>query len=405
MDMQATGSNIIHDSSMGGELLSPSGQNLDVVLFVAKEGLSSTYCNIYEGVMLYSEWVASFGVEQNSDVIDEQYKNQRDVDEPRVGRMEKYFTRADTSLPSITIFITSLDLIESFQVGNRSMVRARIHHDVGRLVSDGQGRTECINRLLPNRPDLSDHTIAFKLLVTNTQTIWEARHVIRQHFSDFNSTSSKPNPSISLLFDQSKPFGQLMAGLLSTKIAANDNRPLVELVAIHGKIRKGKLWTYMQFFTLVKSFFGATGKMLNESLDTPELATTLKHQAIDFLVHALNALPLHILHEDSWKENHQNALFTKALFAKGLGKTAKSLLDDHLTRVLRGQIEDDAPIDWTPLEGLISMPILDMSDPLWLKMNVCHKDGKGKVKIIKDTDEVIARVICHRLDIKPSLEI
>lgn len=390
---------------------SPSGQPLELIMFLGKEGISSKSI-VLEGVMTYREWADGFTAEANSDKIEEKYKSQRDVDEKRVNGLDNYFdTRFDTSLPGITIFVTDLEIIEEFEIGNRKMVRAILRPEVGRAISDGQGRTENNRRMMEKSDKFSSYTIAFKMIVTKTTSIWEARHFIQQHFADLNGTSSKPNTSISMRFDRSKPTGRLFSDLIDNTYIDRADCYVADLLGLQGKVKKkGKLWTYAQFVDCILTFFGVTKNDLNKALSNgPDLEEVFFHKAQEFVQKLFNALPLEILFQDDWKAHHDGLLFNKAIFANAIGKVAKSIVDEHLMLSL-DESEESMQIDWARLSKIESLPIHTTDDVLWLKSKISYESkvrGNRVVKINKDTEvkSTLGRLVCSKLRVSPCMEL
>ncbi|MEZ8238701.1 MULTISPECIES: DGQHR domain-containing protein [Vibrio] len=387
-------------------LVSPIGEDLELILFKAKEGISKK-SDVYEGIMLYQEWSEHFGVEANSDELDEKFKSQRDVDSKRVKGLTEYFnSRKDTSLPGVNIFICDLDVIEEFSVGNRQMVRAVIPADTSRIVSDGQGRTENNRLLMQNsKAEFGDFTIGFKLIVTHTNSIWESRQFVRQHFSDFNGTSSKPSSSTSLLFDLSTPLGRIMNDLLEIHIEKM-NCDVADLISLHGKTKKqSKLWTFAQFYDFILAFFGYSKKDLNTLLvSKPSLETSLTSTARDLISYLFNTLPLELLGNEGWKERSDKLVFNKAIFAYAVAKLAKSVFENHIEEGKSG------PVDYTVLDKLNSLPLETLDDKLWLTKGISYEStlrSKRVVKINKDSAVKmnLGRLLCSKLRVPQTLDL
>ena len=93
-------------------------------------------------------------------------------------------------------------------------------------------------------------------------------------------------------------------------------------------------------------------------------------------------------------QDHEKAMFTRAIFANALGYVGRSLMDEMLL---------DNSITWERI-NLKGIPIEDKSDSFWLEANVTMKD-KGTIKIIKSTDTRIGSLICRKLRIYPCPEL
>ncbi|ELP5729236.1 DGQHR domain-containing protein [Vibrio vulnificus] len=386
------------------DMPAPNGLDLPLVMHLGKEGLSeSTPCDIYETVLTYSELTQHFDIEQNSDEMNEYDKCQRDVDKARVKGVTHYFhTRADTILPAICIFVTQLDDITQYHVAGKPIVSALLKADRGRFISDGQGRTATLKQLLQDaeKAHLSSHTIAAKIIVTNTPTLAQAATTIRQVFSDFNGNVKTPSSSISLFFDSSKPFSNLIRTLVNEIHLQSINKPLRDLIAANGAVKEGQLWTYKQFADFVCRYLDSTIAEMNKTLTTPEALDLVKEQLIALVANTIDKLPLNTLTTEQWKTYHQKALFTKALFANGLAYTARCLAEEAMIA--------EESINWAKMHNIAKAPIDDMAHAEWLKFNVTYKDetsNKQTIKIMKGCDKRIARVLCAQMKIMPSLDI
>lgn len=387
------------------DMPAPNGLDLPLVMHLGKEGLSeSSPCDIYETVLTYGELTQHFDIEQNSDEMNEYDKCQRDVDKARVKGVTHYFqTRVDTILPAICIFVTQLDEVTQHHVAGKPIVSALLKADKGRFISDGQGRTATLKQLLQDaeKAHLSSHTIAAKIIVTNTSTLAQAATTIRQVFSDFNGNVKTPSSSISLFFDSSKPFSNLVRTLVNETQLQSVGKPLRDLIAANGAVKDGQLWTYKQFADFVCRYLNSTVSEMNRTLTTPEALELVKEQLIALVANTIDKLPLDALTTtEQWKAYHQQALFTKALFANGLAYTARCLAEEAMIA--------EEPIDWTKLHDVANAPIDDMTHAEWLKFNVTYKDETAKkqtIKIMKGCDKRIARVLCARMKIMPSLDI
>ena len=68
--------------------------------------------------------------------------------------------------------------------------------------------------------EFEDHTISFKLIVTQTESLSTPKvvQIIRQLSADFHVKLTKPNSSISKHFDNSTVFSRLMNDCLELQV-------------------------------------------------------------------------------------------------------------------------------------------------------------------------------------------
>lgn len=392
------------------DMVSPCNQDLRLVMLQAKEGLSeSTQCDIYETTLFYEELAQHFELEKNSDQVNEYDKCQRDVDGARIKGVTGYFQdREDTTLPSICVFVNSLEKVEQHTIANKLVVEATLSRSAFRFICDGQGRTGTIKSLLqnPKYEALKSHTIAAKVIVTNTTTLSEASARLRQVFSDYNGKTKTPSTSISLYFDSSKPFSNLLREIVTNTYLPSINRPLSAIIAANGTVKPGQLWTYKQFSSYITQYLNATESEMNKVIATSDIMVKTKAQLEIFILNTIDRLPIaELINSSSQVSYHAKALYTKALFANGLAHVARSLVEQALANM------DDSVstpvIDWSKLDQLTSLPITNMADKLWLTYGVCYKEETGKqtVKIMKGCDKIIARVLCNSLSIMPNRDL
>lgn len=178
--------------------------------------------------------------------------------------------------------------------------------------------------------------------------------------------------------------------------------PLYQLLAKQGKVGKGQLWTYKQFSAFFCTLFGKTEGDLNKALADEDAYNDAVSVGRQLVKRVLQRLPLHLLSSKDWRHVHADSLFTKALFSKGLALTAKCLIAESLES--DSSQTEPSPVDWSKLDALTTMPITDVTDPLWLK-NGIMEDMDGTLRIVKRCENRIARVLCFKLRITPSLEI
>lgn len=374
--------------------------DLEVLLFPSQEGVSeNTSCDVYYGEIGLVDLDLNFDVEQNSDKMDERYKLQRDVDAPRIKGMTNYLkNRSDYTFPTLSIFVTSLDQVTEHNLCGKTVVSATLSRSTERLLADGQGRLSSIKSMLPELPQLHRHGIGFKLYVTNTKSIYDAETVIKQVFSDINANTKKPSTSLFLYFDSSEPFPRLLNEIIDTDFPIGGDGEVISLSQIlskQGTLKKGQLWLYRQFSAFFCLLFGVSESELNKQLSDEDVYAAQVEVGRTLVVNVLKNLPIEILWRDDWKAASKQALFTKALFARGLG---------HLCQCLIAESARTGKLDWDKLNRLSELPISDISDDFWFASGVTEEHLNSR-RIVRGCDKRIARVLCYELDIKPTLNI
>lgn len=375
-----------------------SETDIDLLLFPSRNGLSDTHgFDVYYGELSLNVLNANFDVEDNSDLLDESKKMQRDVDKGRVKGLTTYLTdRPDYALPPLIFFVNELSNVKTHTFKSGKMVEATLESHSHRFIVDGQGRTYTVKQMLDKLEYLRDHGIGFMMVVTHTVSIYDAETQIKQLFSDINGKTKKPSSSLSLYFDSSKPFSRLLNEVIDAEIIVGEELvTLSSILSKQGTAAKGKLWTYKQFAQFFCTLFNETEANLNKSLENQETYDKFVSIGKKFTVTILNSLPLENLSTENWRTYQASALFTKALFAKGLALVGLSLIEEAT---------QTGAMDWSKLKGLNTLPIEALNDELWIKNKVCSNDD-DKIKIIRGCESKIARVLCHKLFIMPSMEV
>lgn len=386
-------------------LTSPSNSALTLPLFISNEGISHHYDNIdvYEGIISIGELCDQIAIETNSDLLDETEKMQRDVLVSRVNAICDYLKRKNTVFPGITVFVNRLDKLETHNISGRKIAVSRIKAGYDRFCGDGQGRISaflkhksqlealCLEGVDGAQDELDlllNQTLNMKLVVTNTTSIAEVSHIVRQCFADYHLKLKRPSTSLSLYFDAADPTSCFIRSLLDD--CTLYNRPLLHYIALNGKIKHQQIWTLIQFKTLIITMTGKTNSEFGKHISD----TNAYNQWLDIFKKVLGAylanLPMDKLVNSSQSEfrvNHNQALFTKALFAKALGYLGLSVLDNAIK---------NGHLDLTPLKQLNDLELLDLGNPYW-EQNKIVEAGK----IIPKTDKRIASLLCRELQIYP----
>jgi len=383
-------------------MTAPSGKDLQLTLFCATEGLSNAHENIevFEGLITVGEICDSIQLENDSDYLCEQQKMQRDIAASRVNGIVNYLEeREDTVFPGITVFVSKLDITQEVTVGTRQMVIANIAQDYDRLCSDGQGRTSSFlilkDKLVKSGDDnaldkLLSMTLNMKLIVTNTATIADVKSVVRQYFADLHLNLKRPSTSLSLYFDQSDPCSRLTRQLLEEIVVKK--HVLIDLMALNGKIKDNQIWTLVQFKDFITTLTGKTPKELSRSLTDADVFNQWLGILKKVILNIFDALPIETLMSStdvSYNKSHKLAIFTKALFAKGLGYLGQSILDEAMNN---GELNLDV------IKELSALPLLDMNDIHWASCGVVDETSG---KIIPKTDKKIGALLCRKLQVYP----
>ncbi|MFY0667745.1 MAG: DGQHR domain-containing protein [Alteromonas stellipolaris] len=375
-------------------MTSPCGDHLSLVLFKGNEGIGNLGVTTYEGMMTFGELAKHTRIEQNSDELDESLKCQRDVDNARVNGLKTYWENSKgTVFPNLTLFVNELDVNKTFSVAGRNMVEAIVDAGADRFISDGQGRTTFIKWLVaqPEGEQFAGHTISFKLIVTHTKSLRteKAMTIMKQVFADYHVKLKKPNKSISKHFNTSCQLTRLTNELIDALPESANGR-----IALHGKITKGKLWTYDQFATLIQRFLKITPSKASTILSDEASYKAIYADCLAFITQAMQVLPLKLLDDET--VSHDKLMFTRAIFASALGYVGRSLYDEMLG-------SDSMDPTWHKLVAL-DMPIEDIKAKFWTEKKITFVDGDS-IKVIKATDKRIGSLICQSMKIWPCPEL
>lgn len=378
-------------------MVSPIGQELPLVLFKSKEGIEDLGVTTYEGLATFREIADHIQIEDNSDVIDEEHKKQRDVDAARINGLKKYWENSKGPVfPNMTLFTNDLTIREKVTVGNREMVIASLGHLVDRFLCDGQARSTFIKWLmsLDSSDKYLNYTISFKLIVTHTDSLSSPKAVklIRQAFADYHINLRKPNKSISKHFDTGSIFSRFLNELLDIEV--NGTETIKKRIALHGKIKQGQIWSYDQFTGMIQKFLKLTPSTAQKHFAAEDNYKGSYELCRGFLCSVFSLLPVESLDVENYTEVHESSMFTKAIFANALGFIGRSLFDEMLL---------NESLTWDKLEEL-NLPIDSKEDKFWQKEKVTMNDG-GAIKIIKGTDRRIGSIVCRELRIFPCSEL
>ncbi|WP_083700386.1 DGQHR domain-containing protein [Shewanella sp. UCD-KL12] len=378
-------------------MTSPIGEALKLVLFKSKEGIEALGVTTYETLVTFREIADHFRIEENSDVLDEEFKKQRDVDAARINGLKKYWETSEGPVfPNMTIFTNELSVTDEMVMGNSHIIQASLDQLSDRFICDGQGRSTFIKWLmsLDSSDKYFDHTISVKLIVTGTNSLSEPKAVklIRQVFADYHVSLRKPNKSISKHFDTGSTFSRFLNELLDIEI--NGAETIKKRIALHGKIKQGHLWSYDQFTSLIQKFLKLTPSTAQKHFAIEGNYETSLELCRGFLCAVFSILPVNNLDVENYNEVHEGSMFTKAIFANALGFIGRSLFDEML-------LNDE--LSWNKLKE-VNLPLDSKEDKFWLKNKVTMSDD-GAIKIIKGTDRRIGSIVCRDLRIFPCPEL
>ena len=369
-------------------ITSPSNKDLELVLFVGKEGIQCKGVRVFEGIVKAGELVEQFTIEAGSHVIPEHQKRQRDLEASRAKSLNTYFaSREDTVLPGLTIFVSGLSQEKEITVGNRKMSIVRISSDADRFICDGQNRIEMYRNNIEARPELADQTLNVKFIVSDTDTLESASELIRQTFCDYHRKLSKPTPSQNLYFDSSEPYSVLLKRFRELPV---HGETLQSYVAVSGRIKKPHLMSYKQLEAFINVATASTASNTNALLKAePEQGDVLFDMCAPIVTRFFTLLPLPSLPD----LNKADMMFTKSIFWQGVAWLVRSMMEEA--------IDEGEMVDWDELGQLTSLPLADMTDDFWVKSKVVLKDednnGNPIFKMLKGSEKAMGRALCKHM--------
>lgn len=379
-------------------MTSPCGKPLQLLLEKTTEGIERLGVTTYQATVSFKQLVDHFPVEGGIDVIQEDLKRQREVDPARVNGIKRYWANSKGPVfPGMIMFASQVEAVVSHQIAGKTLIEAILPPAADRFIADGQGRTSFISYLLgtEHAEQYQDYTVSFKLVVTGTADLLgeHASGVIRQLFSDLHCNLKKPSKSVSKLFDSSTPFARLQSAVLDTDFGGVK---LSKRIALHGKLRRGNVWTYDQLCGQISKLLGSSAAQLNKDLADDSVYDAALQLCRGFLGRVGTILPLHELDCDNYQERHESLMFSKAIFCSALGYVGRSIVDEMVL---------DGTISWeSALPSLSTQLLSNKDDKFWQLNKICMNDD-GAVKIIKATDKRIASLICRELRIYPCQEL
>ncbi|MEF2142757.1 DGQHR domain-containing protein [Vibrio alginolyticus] len=370
-----------------------SEQDLQLVLFRANEGICTNGISVFEGVITGKEFAENFTEEESSDSLNEYQKRQRDLEKGRAQGLIKYFdNREDTVLPSITVFVSSLKLHEEISIGNKEVVTATLESSSDRLVCDGQNRLNLFKDRVTNTSPTQYHTLGVKFIVTNTDTLEPVTQKIRQVFSDYHLHLRKPTSAQNLFFDSSQSFSRLIRDQILDNVLV-DGHSLKRFISTTGKPKKSQLMDLKQLGDFICTALGTTPVKMNKLLEgSSDTEAEIIRLTTPFLTKFFSLIPMRFL-----SDSGPNVMYTKSIFWKGTAIVIRSIFEEHLSRMHK------APIDWSVLDGIVRLPVKDITHDFWLENNVVQKsisrNGSIKYRMIRSSERSCATAICKELEL------
>ncbi|ELP6119451.1 TPA: DGQHR domain-containing protein [Vibrio vulnificus] len=368
-----------------------------------KEGVNIAHpsIQIIVGTMTYRDYIEHFSRELPSDILSEKLKCQRDTNKARAKKVGVYLIeRTDSTLPDVTLHVNQISELARSSFGGANLLQFEISPLSSRLIGDGQHRhwgiefgKEILEENGGDLDDLLNRRIGYKMFVTNTEHIQDCAPIIKQIFADYHLNVSKPTSSLSASFDMADPFNRLIAEVAgSVKIGDNtlDNH-----ISSSGTIKQGQLWTREQYTAFITTASGMTKTAIRKLAKSPEDFEKFKKSFSVLTSATLSNLPLSKLMDEEF--SHDKALFTKALFAKGLGYfvlSAKEQMSKH----------QNPEMFKNNLESISKLPLNTMDHDMWLDSGITVKteSPKGlKVKITPKSDKMIAQMLCSSASVFP----
>lgn len=369
-------------------------EQLSLVLFKGCDGISLTSDQIttYETSITFGEFVDHFSAESNSDEIPETTKIQRDISKSRTDSIYKYLKeRDDTFFPGIILVASSLSELKEVSIKSaRTIYTGSIAETSQRCVLDGQGRHSAISKYLDELLEKGEmakyngfrsNTLSVKLIITNSD-IYDARTTLRQAFSDLHSNLKKPVSSLNLYFNSNSSFSRLLDRTVE-KIAIEKEGDFSNAVARNGIIRHGKIWKYTDVSSLLQKSLGLSKSRLAALLETEEDIDTYSSKIAGVLARVIAQLP----NIAPTNTEHESALFTKSLFASGLGFAIRSAIESNQISLFA---------------EMRSLPLNDKTDPIWRENGIMAANAAGNLGIVRACDKRIGLYLCEHCGIDPT---
>lgn len=378
--------------------LPPDATDLTVESLRGNEGVGE----VYNTTITFEQLLKYFNVATTS--FDEIDKMQRDPKRTRQRNIGNYLlSRKNTIFPALTAVVNRI--ITTRPVPNKRMSMVTLPAHAQRMLIDGQGRRlgvedafkvltsglfdgytpeECQARL----EELKTHTVDLKIVPTNTDTLLEAKEMIRQIFADYHRNVVKPAKSMNLFFDTSVASSRF---LMEAYRAVQELSPGAErLISLEGN--KARVWDLSQFKTFAQRMTQMTEKEMNTLYpDNPELMDMHVQLLLELFNQLLLSTPAFadmINGRLSHTEGRSTLVHCTAIGLEAIGYVGAMLLSQAMTA---GTFEMSSIFD--PLSRLSHIDF-QRSSTLWRGL-VLDVDGN----IIKGSALPMARVIALNVGI------
>lgn len=373
-------------------------------LFKAREGFRSSF-DCFEGIISIGQYIDGFVCEPNSDEMPEHDKCQRDVTRSRTSGIESYTTidvesEGESAFTGVVIFVNQAQVLQSIPVGDETAVVLSIADTASTHITDGQGRhtafSSKVQKLLesgePSQVErLRARTLGLKLIVTNTDSVLDAKDAIRTFFASIHLNLKKPATSLSLFFSDD-PLSRLMRSVsIKSEVGG---RTLYDRLSTTKTLSMGQIMDYGHFRTLICRMLGASPKSANAALSDSDVFDAYESIFSKLLVALYSRIDVSGVDEHDYAKYRSSAMYNKALVIGALGAVCRSLIETA------GRTS--TKIDLTKLDALSDLPLGAMNDSLWIENGIVTVKPNGSVTITPKSESVIALLICDKLNIEPS---
>lgn len=367
-------------------------EDLKVTVLMGQEGIGPTYA----GKLTYGQCSTFLYTESNE--ISEENKNQRPLDIRRAKLIAKYLLeRENTLFPAIIIVVTHLELVELLPESNGvTVMQAVIPASAERLIIDGQHRQGSLPFATEIKPELKSRHLDIKIVVVDTDTICESETFVRQIFCDVNSECKKTNKSQGIHFNSESSLDLFTKEVLviADKLGASSNKGFSK----DGKIKQGQLYNLAGLSKFISIMIGIPSKVdINKFLDDNANYELYLITIAKFIAGIYEQLPFlleiqSIQGKAQWSAAAKGNVITCAIGLHALAYVGRSLIEDALER--------EEPLNLTTLSNIMTLPLSDNRDALWLDKQI-YNEIAGKITIIKSSEKRLANIFCHKMRLIP----
>ncbi|MEJ6059228.1 DNA sulfur modification protein DndB [Aliivibrio salmonicida] len=323
-------------------------------------------------------------------------KLQRDPTPSRVKGISNYLiTRTNTVFPEIILAITKANF-ESMTIDARTKMEiGRIHLDSNTpaLLVDGQGRRLGIEEAISIFNHLSNNCIDMKIFVTDTNSLSEAKEVLRQVFSDLHKKLVKPSSSTNLYFDRSVSSSNFLASMLEKLKSPKSNIvTFFDLVSIEGK--NTHPYTLAQLSKFVQCFTGMSIAEQNKTFSDDAVFEFNQRIVKIYLQQIIKTFPemTKLIGKQIVAKNRSESIIPTAIWLEAFGYVGCS--------ILYKSILEKSPMDFSVLNKIINFDF-NRANPIF-KGVVIH-DGK----VLKGSAKKLATILIELLElpVNPKMKI